>query len=673
MEARAADAAPIAHPEGERLQPAPGVQERTVAWLCAGTGLALFAVMGLLGLTMRLTQADAIGVSPEWFYRLMTLHGAGMLAGALLAMMGGLWYVLRAAAPLGFARMLVSYTAIVAGAVAVVVAVVLGGFATGWTFLSPLPFDSADQWDTWASVVFFCGLILVGIGFFVFCIDVLVAVTTAYGGFLRALGVRFLLGRDDDPPPPQVIAATAVTTQGTLASAVGTTILVALIGKTIDSGTALDALWAKNLTYFFGHSIANLIIYLAAGMIYVLLPRYAGRPWKTTKPLAAGWLATLTLVTVVYSHHLYMDFVQPEWAQVISSAGSSASALPVAVVTIYTGIMLVWGSRYRWTLAGLLIYLGFAGWAIGGMGAVIDSVIPVNLRFHNTLWVPAHFHTYLMLGVVFWLMALVVHLLERAAGRPASRRLTALSVGAMVLGGYGLVGAWYVSGALGVPRRYAVHPPDTEAYSVVASGFVFVFAIGFALLLAEVARLGLDAWRRRGGAGAPAPAMAPIAGAAPAPGGAARPALTSPLQIAIAVGAAVAATFVFLPDVSDASEVNDQFHHLAHAAQFLYGAALGLALGSAPAVFRRLAPRWSGVAIAIVVLAPAAMLLLMVPAIYGSLEDSDSTHGLYHMGIAALGGLTGVAAALLGTFAGRLLIVVSIGMGLMYAAGVTGG
>jgi len=661
----------VAHPAGEALQPPPDRQARIVAWLCAGTGLALFAVMGLLGLAMRLTQADEIGVSPEWFYRLMTLHGAGMLAGAMLAMMGGLWYALRPVAPLGFARMLVSYVSIVVGAVAVVVAVVVGGFATGWTFLSPLPFASAGAWETWATVVFLVGLVAVGVGFFIFCIDVLAGVTTAYGGFSRALGLRFLLGRDDEPPPPQVLAATAVTTQGLLASVVGTTILIALIGRSIESATVIDALWAKNLTYFFGHSFANLIIYLAAGMIYVLLPRYAGRPWKTTKPLVVGWMATLLLVTTAYSHHLYMDFVQPEWAQVISTTSSSAAALPVAVVTIYTAMMLVWGSRYRWTLASILIYLGFAGWAIGGMGAVIDSVIPVNVRFHNTLWVPGHFHTYLMLGVVFWIMAFLVHLFEREAGRPASRRMTAVSVGAMVLGGYGLVGAWYASGALGVPRRYAVHPPDTEVYSLVASAFVIVFAFGFATLLVEMARLGLAARRRRGQP-IPASAVPSIGGGASAPQPAPRPALTTPLQISAAVAVAVATAFVFLPDISDASEVNAQYHHLAHTVQFLYGVALGLALGSAPALFRRLAPRWSGVAIAVVILAPAAMLLVMVPSIYGPLEDSDAAHGAYHTGIAALGGLTGFAAALLGTVVGRLVAVLSIGMGLMYAAGVTG-
>ncbi len=665
----------IAHPDGEALLPAPGREARIVGWLCAGTGLALFAVMGLLGLTMRLTQADVLGLSAEWFYRLMTLHGAGMLAGALLAMMGGLWYVTRASAPLDFGRMLLSYAAIVVGAVAIVVAVVLGGFATGWTFLSPLPFRSSGDWSTWASATFFGGLALVGTGFFVFCIDVLASVTRAYGGFGRALGLPLLRDSDADVPPPQVIAATAVCTQGLLASAVGTTILLALLGKTIDANVTLDALWAKNLTFFFGHSIANLIIYLAAGMIYVLLPRYAGRPWKTTKPIVISWLATLILVSTAYSHHLYMDFVQPEAAQWISLVASSAAAVPVAVVTIYTGMMLVWGSRYRWTLASVLLYLGFAGWAIGGTGAVIDSLIPVNLRFHNTLWVPAHFHTYLMLGVVFWMMAFATYMLERAAGRPAGFKSTLLAPVAMVIGGYGLVGSWYASGALGVPRRYAVQStlfPGAEDYSLVGSIFVIIFSVGFLVFLAELGGLARDALRERGRE--PLAAHPPIAGGSPeADPPPQRPPLTSSWQIGAAVAAATASVFVLAAPVSEASEASDQFHHLAHAVQFLMGAALGAAVASTPWVFKALAPRLRWIPLLAVILAPIAMLLLMIPGAYEPLEDNDAVHALYHGGVIALGTVAGFGAAMLGRVTGRLLLLLTVGMALMYAAGVTGG
>jgi len=335
--------------------------------------------------------------------------------------------------------------------------------------------------------------------------------------------------------------------------------------------------------------------------------------------------------------------------------------------------MLVWGSRYRWTLASVLIYLGFAGWAIGGTGAVIDSLIPVNVRFHNTLWVPAHFHTYLMVGVVFWMMAFVAHLLERAAGRPASRRVTVISPAAMVVGGYGLVGAWYASGALGVPRRFAVHPPGTEDYSLVASLFVIVFAIGFLLLLGEFAALGRDALRRRRRRGARAPSLPSMAGSAPEARAGAGPPLATPWQIGAAVAVATAAVFALLPQVQDASEVSAQWHHLAHAAQFLLGVAAGAAVGSMPSVFERLAPRWSSAGLAAVVLAPIAMLLLMVPGIYEGLEENEALHAAYHVGLVALGAITGLGAALLGRVVGRLLIVLSVGMALMYAAGVSGG
>ncbi|MEX0745831.1 MAG: cbb3-type cytochrome c oxidase subunit I [Phycisphaeraceae bacterium] len=650
------------------LEPMPGARgrDRSVGWLFAGTGIAVFVLMGLLGLTMRLTQAEVLSVSPAWFYRLMTLHGAGMLTGALLAAMGMLWFVLRDTVRLTLVKVLWSYALIVGGVVLVIVAVGVGGFATGWTFLSPLPFESAGEWRPWAADVFLLGLVLVGTGFLVFCLDVLMATTSAYGGVTRTLGVKFLRGRDSNPPPPAVIAASVVSIEGALASAVGTTVLVALLGRAIDSGVQIDALWAKNLTYFFGHSVANLIIYLAVGMVYVMLPHYVGRPWKTTKPVVIGWMATLVLVATAYSHHLYMDFVQPGFAQYISTTASFAAALPVAVVTIYTGMMLIWGSSYRWTLASTLLFLGFAGWAIGGSAAVIDSIIPLNFRLHNSLWVPAHFHTYLLMGVIMWILAFFAHLLESGAGRSAARMASIAGPALMLVGGYGLVAAWYVSGALGVPRRYAAHFGDTSGYSVIGSVFTVIFALGLLVVLVEFGRLALETWRRR----VPAP-IGDSAGEQPA--GRLRPPIETPLQLTVAVAASVVAAAALLPPIVDASEVSAQFHHLAHSVYFFFGALVAVAVACTPPMFDRVR-RWSyGAALAAVIVAPTLMLFAMIPSLYEEMERHEALHALYHMGLITLGVITGLGAARLGRSVGRIVFVLSVGMATMYAAGVTGG
>jgi cytochrome c oxidase subunit 1 len=672
-----APAESVLHPLGEALNPRSSGQQTTIGWLFGGTGLALFTLMALIGLAMRLAQADVIDISAIWFYQLMTLHAAGMLAGALLSMMGGLWFVVRAVVPaVNFKRAIASWAIIVVGAVLVVIAVLFGGFAAGWTFLFPLPFDAAGQWSTWAAVTFIVGMGLVGVGFLVYCIDVLKATTQTYGGLSGALGLRWLRGKDANGPPPQVIAATAVSIQGIICSAVGMTIVMALLDHTIDGQVALDALWAKNLTFFFGHTIANLIIYLAAGMIYVLLPLYSGRQWKISKPVVIAWLFTIVFVLTAYSHHLYMDFVQPGAPQIISLVASSAAAIPVAVVTIYTGMMLVWGSRYRWTLTSVLLYLGFAGWAIGGAGAVIDSLIPINFKFHNTLWVPAHFHNYLMMGVGLWMMALVSYLLERSAGRTASRRTTIWAPVLMIGGGYGFIFSWYVSGALGIPRRWAVHPTGTEEYSLVASVFAVVFLIGFFMLLAEFVSLGRTAWRKRGESTASAEPPA-IAGASTeadlALGRGSEPLIRTPFGIATAVGIGVVASFVFLPPISDASTATVGFHHLAHAVQFFVGAMFAAAFASSPSVIKHIAPRWTNLGFVIVILVPVAMLLFMIPAIYSDIEDDNFLHASYHFVVLILGFVAGLGASALGRVAGWTVLASAVGMAIMFAAGVTGG
>jgi cytochrome c oxidase subunit 1 len=665
------------HAEAVDFEPRSGSQQRTVGWMFGVTGLALLLLMTLVGVLMRFSQADAITVSEEWFYRLLTLHGAGMITASLVSMMGGMWLVAKDSVPiLSYRRALASYFLIVGGAVLVVGAVVVGGFAAGWTFLFPLPFNPTGMWSTWATILFLSGMVLVGVGFVVYCIDVLRSTTETYGGLLGAMGVHWLRGRAAEPPPPTVLAATVVSLQGIIAGAAGTTILVALFNHTIDGSVEIDALWAKNLTYFFGHTVANLIIYLAAGLLYVLVPLYAGRQWKTSKPLVYGWLGTTVFVLTAYAHHLYMDFVQPGFAQVVGLVASSAAALPVAVVTIYTAMMLVWGSRFRWTLTSTLIYLGFVGWAVGGAGAVIDSLIPVNFRFHNTMWVPGHFHNYMLMGVGLWMIALVSYLLERASGRTASGRVAVMSPILMVLGGYGVVFSFYISGALGVPRRWAVHPPGTEAYSLVAAVFGLVFLVGLALVLVEFARMAREAWQRRdqraGSSNPPVIAGGSVEADVRLQQSAPSPMVWTDFGLIVTVAMAVAGMFVFLPEISEASEASTKYHHLAHAVEFFVGAMLGAALASSPAYLKRFSGRLSDLGLAVAILAPVVMMFLMVPAIYGELAGNSFQHGTFHIIVASLGLLTGLGAALMGRVAGWAILVTSVGMALMYAPGVGG-
>jgi hypothetical protein len=89
-------------------------------------------------------------------------------------------------------------------------------------------------------------------------------------------------------------------------------------------------------------------------------------------------------------------------------------------------------------------------------------------------------------------------------------------------------------------------------------------------------------------------------------------------------------------------------------------------------VSRRLGDR-PGIGLAVVILAPLAMMLLMVPRLYEPLEAHSLQHALYHLAMAAFGLLTGLGASRLTPLGGRFAALLSVAMVLMFAAAMTGG
>jgi cytochrome c oxidase subunit 1 len=459
-------------------------------------GFLVFLLMGLLGLVMRLGHSGWVGVSPDWFYRIMTLHGSGMITGTMLAAMGGYVVATSDHLPLRSGWLWGATGAFVAGAGLVIVATVGAKLATGWTVLYPLAFEG-KTWGMTAAIVMYAGYALVGVGFLLYCVTVLAATVRASGGLGRALGWKFLFsgGRDtSDPlPTPAALAGTVVALDGILAVGFGVVYLVSPFLGSSPPARQVDPLFAKNVLMVFGHTFANLTIYLAAAMVYVTLPRYTGREWKTTWPVVLALNLVIVLVLSPVFHHLYQDFAQPMALHLIGQIGSYVTGVPAVLVTVIGALALIYRSEFRWSVPSILIVLGLWGWVFGGMAAVLDGTIAVNQVMHNTLWVPAHFHTYYLLGAASFTLAFFYDVTGRLSGRDggaASRRMAWL----FGLGAAGFVLALFVAGASSVPRRFAVHLPEWQIWAKLAVPFVVVEAVGLGWIVIEIAGRLRAAW-----------------------------------------------------------------------------------------------------------------------------------------------------------------------------------
>lgn len=469
-------------------------KQNTLNWI--GLVVVLFPVLILVALYMRLTQAGGLAPARAWFYPMMTLHGVGMV---------GVWYVGAMAAA---ARIVARYTephegvsrfalwGTLAGVVLLLASTFLGKFAAGWYFLYPLPFKGG--WPSWATLTFLLSITVLGAAWLVWSLDLLIAIAKKYR-LTDALGWHYIAGKSapEVPPAVTIITVTLIALVACLLSGVA---VLALFFVEMFAGVPNDALLMKNLTFFFGHLLVNLSMYLGVGVVYDVFPHYAGRPWKNNRVVAIAWNTVLAIVLLAYFHHLYMDFAQPAVLQYIGQIASYSSAIPSAVVTIFGALALIYRAPMRWNLGSSLMFLGLMGWAIGGIGAVIDSTIAVNAKFHNTLWVPAHFHTYMIEGLVLIVLGYFYHYCQAAADLAENLRLQKAAIAMMLVGGYGVVGMFYLAGAESVPRRYAFYPPEVSQgalHAGIAAIFVLLFLAGLSVYVFETGRRWVKARHER--------------------------------------------------------------------------------------------------------------------------------------------------------------------------------
>ncbi|HEU4939758.1 MAG TPA: cbb3-type cytochrome c oxidase subunit I [Vicinamibacterales bacterium] len=461
----------------------------TLVWVL--TALVLFPVLAILGLLMRAQQSGYLqSTPPEVFYAIMTLHGLGMVGLWFVAGMAVISVLLANYVKPTTAVSWIAYGATLAGVVLLLAATLVGRLGVGWYFLYPLPFHSGGTWPPWATASLFAALAIMGVGWTVWSADLLFAIARRYR-LSHALGWHYLSGATTPDVPPIIIIST-VSFIGVLAGLVAAVVILVLVAiEQFGSGFTNDALLIKNLTFYFGHMVVNITMYLGVAMVYEVLPGYTGRPWKTNTLVVFAWNLVLFLVMFAYLHHLYMDFAQPRWLQVTGQLSSYLISVPAAVVTIFSTLVLIYGSTMRWRLPSVMLFLGVMGWAIGGVAAVIDSTVAVNTRFHNTLWVPAHFHTYFVMGVMLMILGTVFHLVTDLSKVPERSALTKTIVGTVGLGGYGFLLMFYLAGVASVPRRYAVYPAEVAVgttYAKVSLIFIAVLLLGALVYIWETGR-----------------------------------------------------------------------------------------------------------------------------------------------------------------------------------------
>jgi cytochrome c oxidase subunit I len=370
------------------------------------TGVLFLAVGGLFGLLVALTRWQAIHLLPaEWFYLVLTAHGAAVLLFWIIFFEVALFYFTSAVvlnARLATPRLAwVAYVLMLGGALMATVAVLQGRSSVMFTSYVPMQ----------AEPHFYLGLILFAVGTLLTCFIFL-------GTLAVARAERTYQG---SVPLATFGGLTAVIIMiFTLVS--GAIILIPTFLWSLGLVATIDPLTYKLVWWGMGHSSQQVNVSLHVVVWYVIAALLLGARPLSEKVSRTAFLLYILFLQLASAHHLLVEpgissnwkIFNTSYAMYLAVLGSMihGMSVPGAVEAAqrrlgHTKGVFGWLREAPWgnpAFAGMALSLVLFGF-LGGISGVILGTEQINILMHNTLYVPGHFHATVVAGTTLAFMA----------------------------------------------------------------------------------------------------------------------------------------------------------------------------------------------------------------------------------------------------------------------------
>lgn len=443
--------------------------------------LAAFLAAGILAVVFRIdlmTPESELG--RELYNKVFTLHGALMvfvfIIPAIPGALGNFFLPLMLGTKdVAFPRLnLLSFYFWVAGTVILLIAILAGSLDTGWTFYTPYSVKDGSAVSPLILATF--GVFVLGFSSILTGVNFVVTVHK-----MRAPGLTW----NRMPLFIWAIYSTAVI-QILATPVLAITVLLLLIENAFQLGIfnpkwGGDPVLFQHFFWFYSHPAVYIMILPGFGIISEVIAIHSKKHIFGYKAIALSSVAIAVISFLVWGHHMFVSG-QSDFAAAFFSFLTFAVAVPTAikmfswVATLYKGVITFNAPM----LYGIIFLFTFG---IGGLTGIFLGALSVDVHFHDSYFVVAHFHYVMMGGTVIALLAGLHHWFPKMFGKMYNER--AAQVGALlVFIGFNMTFfTQFMLGSQGMPRRYAEYAPEFQSYHVISSIGTLILAAGLLWIL----------------------------------------------------------------------------------------------------------------------------------------------------------------------------------------------